>query len=136
MFSLSSTVILHVAENYSKYRDIAPSNEVKIFKPQNRLFNEEGQVEDDSDNEGSDSVITHKNPYKTPEPHSFLQTAFDLGMMGLEKLKEKPDELDKQGNDRFAHYRRCPIKEHLTVFCRYVCVVGLLHQLHAAKRKS
>ncbi|KAJ7389314.1 hypothetical protein OS493_032168 [Desmophyllum pertusum] len=39
-------------------------------------------------------------------------------MMGLEKLKEKPDELL---NGRFPHYRRCPVKEHLSEFCRLVC---------------
>ncbi|KAJ7389307.1 hypothetical protein OS493_032160 [Desmophyllum pertusum] len=39
--------------------------------------------------------------------------------MGLEKLKEKPDELL---NGRFfPHYRRCPVKEHLSEFCRLVC---------------
>lgn len=74
-------------------------------------------MEDDSDNEDSDSALANRNPFRTPEPHPFLQTAFDLGMMGLEKLKEEPDELLK---GRYPHYRRCPVKELLSEFCRCV----------------
>lgn len=46
-------------------------------------------------------------------------------MIGLEKLKEKPDLLD----GGYRHYRRCPVKEHLSEFCR--CVFCLLCGLHS-----
>lgn len=88
------------------------------MKPQRRLFRDEEQMEDDSDNEDSDGFINNRNPYKTLEPHPYMQMAFDLGMMGLEKLKERPDEWE---NDRYSHYRRCPVKENLSLFCRVVC---------------
>ena len=70
-------------------------------------------------------MFVNRNPYRTPEPHPVLQTAFDLGMIGLEKLKEKPDLLD----GGYRHYRRCPVKEHLSEFCR--CVFCLLCGLHS-----
>lgn len=89
---------------------------------QDRLFNEGVHVEDDSDNEDGESTFVNRNPYRTPEPHPFLQTAFDLGMMGLEKLKEKPDLLD----GGYRHYRRCPVKEHLSEFCRCVFLLSVL----------
>jgi len=98
------------------------------FQPlpfQDRLFNEGVHVEDDSDNEDGESTFVNRNPYRTPEPHPALQTAFDLGMIGLEKLKEKPDLLD----GGYRHYRRCPVKEHLSEFCR--CVFSLLCSLHS-----
>lgn len=85
-----------------------------VLKPQRRLFRDEEQMEDDSDNEDSDGFINNRNPYKTLEPHPYMQMAFDLGMMGLEKLKERPDEWE---NDRYSHYRRCPVKENLSLFC-------------------
>ena len=73
-------------------------------------------MEDDSDNDDTDSSYVNRNQYKTLEPHPFLQTAFDLGMMGLEKLKENPDLSD----GGYRHYRRCPVKGHLSEFCRCV----------------
>lgn len=87
-----------------------------VSKPQRRLFSDEGQIEDDSDNEDSDGLMNNRNPYKTSEPHPHLQVAFDLGMMGLEKIKERADERE---DDWYPHYHRCPVKERLTVFCRY-----------------
>lgn len=86
-----------------------------------RLFSDEGQIEDDSDNEDSDGLMNNRNPYKTSEPHPHLQVAFDLGMMGLEKIKERADERE---DDWYPRYHRCPVKEHLTVFCRLVCYVA------------
>ena len=88
---------------------------------QDRLFNEGVHVEDDSDNEDGDSTFVNRNPYRTLEPHPFLQTAFDLGMMGLEKLKEKPDLLD----GGYRHYRRCPVTGHLSEFCKCVFLLSV-----------
>ena len=88
---------------------------------QDRLFNEGVHVEDDSDNDDIDSSFVNRNQYRTLEPHPFLQTAFDLGMMGLEKLKEKPDLLD----EGYRSYRRSPVKEHLCAFCRCVFLLSV-----------
>lgn len=88
---------------------------------QDRLFNEGVHGEDDSDNDDIDSSFVNRNQYKTLEPHPFLQTAFDLGMMGLEKLKEKPDLLD----EGYRHYRRCPVVGDLSEFCRCVFLLSV-----------
>ena len=96
------------------------SDNNSCFSFQNRLFNDGVRADDDSDNEDGDSISANRNPYRTSEPHPYLQTAFDLGMMGLEKLKDKSDEML---NGKYPYYRRCPVKEHLSEFCRYVCLL-------------
>lgn len=63
--------------------------------------------------------MANRNPFRTAEAHPFVETAFNLGMLGLTKLEEK---LDEPSHDR-AYFHRisrrvCPVKEHLSEFCR------------------
>ena len=49
------------------------------------------------------------NPYRSYEVHPFLKTAFTLGIIGVEKLKE---ELGIQAKEKFR------VNHHLKLFCR------------------
>lgn len=96
------------------------------FLYQNRLFSEGVTVEDESDNDEADSLLANKNPFRTSETHPFLETAFNLGMIGLERLREKPDDLDHSWIPHYRVIRNCPVKEHLNEFCRQVLVYSAL----------
>ena len=80
-----------------------------------RLFNQGAPLGDDSDEEDEGRLSATQNPYRLPEAHPFLETAFDLGMNGLEKLRNRSDDLDRDG----LPYYRCPVREHLEKFCKY-----------------
>lgn len=81
-----------------------------------RLFNEESIVGDEADFE--DNVPTvDLNPYRSYDVHPFLKTAFTLGIIGVEKLKE---ELGIQEKKKFSNHH---VNHHLKLFCRVVCYV-------------
>ena len=49
--------------------------------------------------------------------HPFLETAFDLGTKGIERLKQDTEELEENRSYRYSFSRSC--HEHLSAFCRY-----------------
>lgn len=84
-----------------------------------RLFSEGSTAGDESDIEDNDSWSAESNPYRTREVHPFLETAFDLGTKGIERLKQDTEELEENRSYRYSYSRSC--HEHLSAFCRLVC---------------
>ena len=79
--------------------------------------NDHFKVEDSDDDESDEG-----NQFGTAEAHPFLETAFNLGMMGLGKLGEKPDDPshDRAQPHRAYYTHVSPVKKHLSEFCRFV----------------
>ncbi|KAM7440704.1 RNA-binding motif [Porites harrisoni] len=72
--------------------------------------------------DSDDDESGHRNPFRTAQAHPFLETAFNLGMMGLEKLGEKPDDPSHdRTQSHLAYTHVSPVKKHLSEFCRLVC---------------